>query len=129
MQGHHHGCDGGEAGCGAAGRRGVAYEPKWDGFRCLLQRRGGAVSMTSKSGQDLARFFHEVANAAMELPESTFLLDGELVIPQGKNFSSTVFCSGSIRPDHAAKLSVETPARHLVMRSYFQRARNDIASR
>jgi hypothetical protein len=64
--------------------------------------------MTSKSGQDLARFFHEVANAAMELPESTFLLDGELVIPQGKNFLRLSFAadpSGQIMPPNC-------PSRH-----------------
>lgn len=26
------------------------YEPKWDGFRCLLERDGKTVTMTSKSG-------------------------------------------------------------------------------
>src|SRR5262249_22080284 len=36
------------------------YEPKWDGFRCLLGRSRDAVAMRSKSGQDLARYFPEV---------------------------------------------------------------------
>ena len=30
------------------------YEPKWDGFRCLLIRSGDRVRMQSKSGRDLA---------------------------------------------------------------------------
>ena len=29
------------------------YEPKWDGFRCILGRHEDAVAMRSKSGQDL----------------------------------------------------------------------------
>jgi ATP-dependent DNA ligase len=32
------------------------YEPKWDGFRCLLKRDAEAVTMYSKSGQDLNRY-------------------------------------------------------------------------
>jgi ATP-dependent DNA ligase len=57
------------------------YEPKWDGFRCLLGRSQDAVAMRSKSGQDLARYFPEVAAAAITLPERDFVLDGELVVP------------------------------------------------
>lgn len=41
------------------------YEPKWDGFRCLLSRDGDTVAMYSKSGQDLSRYFPEVAAAAL----------------------------------------------------------------
>jgi ATP-dependent DNA ligase len=44
------------------------YEPKWDGFRCLLERDGNDVMMTSKSGRSLLRYFPEVAIAASKLP-------------------------------------------------------------
>lgn len=103
------------------------YEPKWDGFRCLLQRRGGAISLTSKSGQDLARYFPEVADAAVELPERTFLLDGELVIPQGKHLSFDSLLQ-RIHPakSRVAKLSVETPARYLAF-DLLKRGRTDLA--
>lgn len=36
------------------------YEPKWDGFRCLLRRVGDQIVMQSKSVQDLKRHFSEV---------------------------------------------------------------------
>ena len=36
------------------------YEPKWDGFRCLVFRDGDTVELQSKSGQPLARYFPEV---------------------------------------------------------------------
>ena len=39
------------------------YEPKWDGFRCLLARDAQAVAMYSKSGQNLTRYFPEVVAA------------------------------------------------------------------
>src|SRR5438874_11152959 len=32
------------------------YEPKWDGFRCLMTRQANAVTMTSKSGRALKRY-------------------------------------------------------------------------
>src|ERR687897_234356 len=39
---------------------GWQYETKWDGFRCLASRDGGAVALTSKSGKPLGRYFPEV---------------------------------------------------------------------
>ena len=39
---------------------GWQYEPKWDGFRCLARRDGDEVTLTSKSGKPLARYFPEV---------------------------------------------------------------------
>ena len=35
------------------------YEPKWDGFRCLLSRMATTVSLRSKAGEDLTRYFPE----------------------------------------------------------------------
>src|SRR3954464_4525229 len=63
------------------------YEPKWDGFRCLLSRDGENVDLRSKSGEGLARYFPELVDAALKLKAETFLLDGEIVVPNGKAFS------------------------------------------
>src|SRR3954463_6938972 len=63
------------------------YEPKWDGFRCLLSRNAGSVTLRSKSGEDLTRYFPELAEAALRLKAAQFSLDGEIVVPQGKTFS------------------------------------------
>src|SRR5258705_6471503 len=63
------------------------YEPKWDGFRCLLSRQGRKIDLRSKSGEDLARYFPEVVEAALDLGATTFLLDGEIVVPHGRTFS------------------------------------------
>ena len=63
------------------------YEPKWDGFRCILTRDGKAVAMLSKSGQDLKRYFPEIVSAALSLRSKNFVLDGELVVPVGGQFS------------------------------------------
>lgn len=56
------------------------YEPKWDGFRCLIFRRSTEVYLQSKAGQPLARYFPDVVLASQNLPARQFVLDGELVI-------------------------------------------------
>ncbi|HLG89478.1 MAG TPA: ATP-dependent DNA ligase [Alphaproteobacteria bacterium] len=87
------------------------YEPKWDGFRCLLVRQGVRVLMISKSGQDLARYFPEIVADAGALPERHFLLDGELVVPNSGHFSFDHLLQRiHPAPSRIAKLSHETPA-------------------
>ena len=63
------------------------YEPKWDGFRCLVFRDGEKVELQSKSGQPLARYFPEVVANVLALKPSRFILDSEIVIHVGKAFS------------------------------------------
>jgi ATP-dependent DNA ligase len=87
------------------------YEPKWDGFRCLLTREGDAVAMYSKSGQDLTRYFPELAAAALTLGERSFVLDGEIVVPVAGQFSFDDLLQ-RIHPavSRVKKLAEETPA-------------------
>jgi ATP-dependent DNA ligase len=87
------------------------YEPKWDGFRCLLCRDGDAVIMVSKSGQDLARYFPEVVAAARALREKSFVLDGEIVVPVRGQFSFDDLLQ-RIHPaaSRVKRLAKETPA-------------------
>jgi ATP-dependent DNA ligase len=91
------------------------YEPKWDGFRCLVFRNGSEVQLQSKSGQSLERYFPEIAEAVRGLKPKQFVLDGELVIPTCKEFS---FDDLLMRIHPAAsrvqKLAAETPARLIV---------------
>jgi len=87
------------------------YEPKWDGFRCLVFRDGAKVELQSKAGQPLTRYFPEIAEAMRALKAKRFVLDGELVVPQGKAFSFDALLQ-RLHPaaSRVAKLSVETPA-------------------
>jgi ATP-dependent DNA ligase len=91
------------------------YEPKWDGFRCIAFRDGEKIELQSKSGQPLARYFPEIVAALLKLKPSKFVIDGELVIPVGKNLS---FDDLLMRIHPAAsriqKLSRETPARLII---------------
>ncbi|MBV9565645.1 MAG: ATP-dependent DNA ligase [Bradyrhizobium sp.] len=87
------------------------YEPKWDGFRCLLTRQDSRVDLRSKSGEDLARYFPELVAAALKLKTERFLLDGEIVVPHGKSFSFDDLLQ-RIHPaaSRVKKLAAETPA-------------------
>ena len=62
---------------------GWQFEPKWDGFRCLARRDGEVVTLSSKSGKPLARYFPDVVEMLGTLTSRDFLLDGELIIPVG----------------------------------------------
>ena len=66
---------------------GWLYEPKWDGFRCLIFRDGNHVLLQSKAGQPLGRYFPELVAAIRELPLRRFVLDGEIVIFSGEHLS------------------------------------------
>ena len=91
------------------------YEPKWDGFRCIAFRDGDKVDLQSKSGQPLARYFPEVAEALLKLKANQFVIDGEIVVPVKGKFS---FDDLLMRIHPAAsrikKLSQETPAKLIV---------------
>ena len=90
---------------------GWQFEPKWDGFRCLAFRDGKLVELMSKSGKSLARYFPEIVEALAALPETRFVLDGELVLPKGETLS---FAALQMRLHPAtsriARLAHETPA-------------------
>jgi ATP-dependent DNA ligase len=60
------------------------YEPKWDGFRCLLFRDGRDVQLQSKAGQPLARYFPELVQAVLKMKPQKFVLDGEIAVPIGQ---------------------------------------------
>ena len=90
---------------------GWAYEPKWDGFRCLAYREGGEVALVSKSGKPLGRYFPEVAAMLARLGEDRFVLDGELVIAADDGLS---FAALQMRlhpaESRVRKLAEATPA-------------------
>ena len=87
------------------------YEPKWDGFRCLAFRDGGQIDIMSKAGQSLGRYFPEITEALLALHAAKFVLDGELIITQGRSLDFDALLQ-RIHPaaSRIKKLSKETPA-------------------
>ncbi len=88
------------------------FEPKWDGFRCLVFRDRSDVELQSKSGKTLGRYFPEVAKLIAEIAGDRFVLDGELVIPAGDILSFEAL-QMRLHPAESRirKLARETPAR------------------
>jgi ATP-dependent DNA ligase len=87
------------------------YEPKWDGFRCLARRDGAEITLSSRSGKPLGRYFPEVVEMLARVKERRFLLDGELIISVGDTLA---FDALQLRLHPAEsrirKLAKETPA-------------------
>jgi ATP-dependent DNA ligase len=61
---------------------GLLFEPKWDGFRCIVFRDGDEVELGSRNDRPLTRYFPEMpAILRATLPERC-VVDGELVLVQ-----------------------------------------------
>ncbi|WP_395396324.1 ATP-dependent DNA ligase (plasmid) [Novosphingobium sp. BL-8A] len=90
---------------------GWCYEPKWDGFRALIERKGESIEIWSKSGKPLGRYFPEVVDAISTIRNERLLLDGELVVPMGNHLSFAAL-QARLHPaaSRIARLSRETPA-------------------
>ena len=90
---------------------GLFYEPKWDGFRCIVFRDGDDVELGSRNEKPLTRYFPELVEALRrELPKRC-VLDGEVVIagPGGLDFDAL---SQRIHPaeKRIRQLAESTPA-------------------
>ena len=58
---------------------GWQYEPKWDGFRGVLENDNGELALWSRNGRPLLRYFPELAEVGALLPPES-ALDGEIII-------------------------------------------------
>jgi ATP-dependent DNA ligase len=89
----------------------LLYEPKWDGFRCIVFRDGDGVVLGSRSGKQLGRYFPELVEAFRDQLPRRCVLDGEIVVvgPHGLDFD---VLSQRIHPaaSRVELLSRETPA-------------------
>ncbi len=64
------------------GGEGWQYEPKWDGFRGVLESVAGELCLWSRNGRPLLRYFPELRPLGDRLPPGS-ALDGEIVIELG----------------------------------------------
>ncbi|MFS2150640.1 ATP-dependent DNA ligase [Rhizobium sp. Rhizsp42] len=88
-----------------------SYEPKWDGFRCLVFKNGAEVDLRAKSGKPLGRFFPEVIAFMASMAVEQFILDGELVIERDGHLSFDALQT-RLHPAQSRiqRLAKETPA-------------------
>src|SRR3954447_6867679 len=62
---------------------GLLYEPKWDGFRCIVFRDGDEVELASRNTKSLTRYFPEVVEAMRAQLPVRCVLDGEIFVALG----------------------------------------------
>ncbi|MEP6629249.1 MAG: ATP-dependent DNA ligase [Lapillicoccus sp.] len=94
---------------------GLAYEPKWDGFRCLVVRDGDEVELASRGSKPLTRYFPEVVADVLRLLPERCVVDAEIVVRSGAAGQERLqweHLSQRIHPAESRirKLSQETPA-------------------
>ena len=86
------------------------YEPKWDGFRGVLENDGGEIALWSRNGRPLLRYFPEL-RAVGELLAPHSALDGEIVISRdGKLDFDAMQMRLHPAESRVRKLSAEIPA-------------------
>ena len=90
---------------------GYLFEPKWDGFRAIVFRKGDEVVIQSRDLKPLDRYFPELAKALGEILPRGSVIDGEIVVAtsQGLDFDAL---QQRLHPaaSRVARLAKETPA-------------------
>jgi ATP-dependent DNA ligase len=87
------------------------YEPKWDGFRGVLENTSGELALWSRNGRPLLRYFPELRPLGDKLPPNS-ALDGEIVISKkGKLDFDSMQLRLHPAESRVNKLSAEIPAR------------------
>ena len=109
---------------------GWRFEPKWDGFRCLVFRDGDSVALQSKSGKPLARYFPEVVAAVRAMKADPFVVDGELIIPVGEILSFDAL-QMRLHPAESRirKLAAATPAQLMLFDCLASKAGESLVDR
>jgi ATP-dependent DNA ligase len=89
----------------------LIYEPKWDGFRCIVFRDGDEVELGSRNEKPLTRYFPELVEALKARLPDRCVVDGEIVIAtsEGLDFEALL---QRIHPaaSRIRKLADETPS-------------------
>ena len=94
---------------------GLSYEPKWDGFRCIVLRDGDDVQLASRGSKPLTRYFPELVDAVREHLPQRCAIDAEIVVRAGRPGAERLDWERLSQRIHPAdsrvqRLSRETPA-------------------
>lgn len=89
----------------------LVFEPKWDGFRCVVFRDGDEVELGSRNDRPLTRYFPELVDPIRAQLPDRCVVDGELVVVGGSGLDFDRL-GQRIHPadSRVRRLSVETPA-------------------
>ncbi len=89
------------------------YEPKWDGFRCIVFRDGDEIELTSRNERPFTRYFPELIDPLKAVLPPACVIDGEIVLPaadgSGLDFDALL---QRIHPaeSRVRRLAAETPS-------------------
>ena len=92
---------------------GWLYEPKWDGFRCIVFRDGDDIELASRNERPFTRYFPELIQPMLDNLPNRCVVDGEIVVPdsddRGLDFDALL---QRIHPaeSRVRRLAAETPA-------------------
>jgi ATP-dependent DNA ligase len=59
---------------------GLSFEPKWDGFRCVVFREGDRIELFSRKLRPLTRYFPELVEPLLQALPVRCVIDGEIVV-------------------------------------------------
>src|SRR3954471_11484021 len=92
----------------------LSYEPKWDGFRCVVFRDGDELDLQSRNAKPLLRYFPELREPLLQQLPDRCVVDGELVVTSEKGLD---FDALQLRQHPAdsrvQKLAKEIPASYV----------------
>ena len=89
------------------------YEPKWDGFRGVLENDGGELALWSRNGRPLLRYFPELRPLGELMPPHS-ALDGEIVIErEGRLDFDAMQMRLHPAESRIRRLAKETPSRYI----------------
>src|SRR5579884_4056783 len=87
---------------------GLLYEPKWDGFRCIVLRDGDEVELHSRNERPLTRYFPELLDPLrLHLPERA-VVDGEIVVATASGLDFDALLQRVHPSESRVKLLAET---------------------
>src|SRR3979409_641908 len=86
------------------------YEPKYDGFRALAFVDHGDITLQSRSGRPLRRYFPE-----LEFMPGRYVLDGEIIIGDPEGVQDFDSLQQRLHPaeSRVQRLAEETPAQYV----------------
>jgi bifunctional non-homologous end joining protein LigD len=88
------------------------FEIKYDGVRVIARRKGEAVEMLGRNGNDITARYPEIAKALASLPCDDFVLDGEVIAPDDSGQPSFQRLQARMlltKPRDVAAAMAETP--------------------
>ncbi len=92
----------------------LAFEPKWDGFRCIVFRDGDEVELGSRNERPLTRYFPELIEPVKASLPDRAVVDGEIIVSVKDRLGFDAL-QQRIHPAESRinRLAAETPAQFI----------------